>query len=546
MKILLLVCTSVLLVSCSRHGYDLLDLSSVENNSTILIEKLTVNNVSSDSFKVSTQFVGDQNSNSSVVLSYCNLTDSPACTPSTVLGNLTKGIGNFYLNITSTNLTGGDNPGDKLRLRVTSDGRELEYVVTLADSTVNHIYRSVGPGNTSALAVGTTNSLIIAGSTAQFQNPIPDNVGVGDAIQYDSTGDSSIDSIAFIHERLDSTTYVVKTATGSTPNVTGGDNDWSLFRAFTSLSDAEAGNENTGIDPAVRSFDTWSGGADLVALDLIWNFAFYGDAADTAQATFISWTTSSENYIKVFAPSAISEVGVSQRHEGVWDNTKARMSVTNSYGIYILDDYVVIDGLQVELISTGTDANKRGIRSNVSQSVNILNNIVKGTISSTGNYNGGISLYSGTIGSESIVANNIIYGFDTAPNSAGIFMSGSGDFYVYNNTVYGAFDCYYGIANSVYKNNIAQNCTNTGFRGATHADSTNNLSLLADAPGSNPINSTTLTFVDTVGHDYALSATDTAAIATGMNLLLDSVFPFNFDMLNRQRDADWDLGALKN
>ena len=60
------------------------------------------------------------------------------------------------------------------------------------------IYRSVGPGKVIALATGTSpaNNLTISGSTAAFTLEIPNNVGVGDVIQYDSDNNTTIVMIA--------------------------------------------------------------------------------------------------------------------------------------------------------------------------------------------------------------------------------------------------------------------------------------------------------------------------------------------------------------
>lgn len=78
------------------------------------------------------------------------------------------------------------------------------------------IYRSVGSGNTSVLATGGGNPLASSGNTATFFQPLPDRVGVGDVIQYDSDNDGTIDSLAFIHGRADSTHCTVKNKDGNT------------------------------------------------------------------------------------------------------------------------------------------------------------------------------------------------------------------------------------------------------------------------------------------------------------------------------------------
>ena len=86
------------------------------------------------------------------------------------------------------------------------------------------LYRSVGNSAT-ALASGSGNALTILGSTATFGSVLSDSIGVGDAIQYDSDGNDTIDAIAFIHGRTDSQTYTVKDKDGATPTAVTGDNE---------------------------------------------------------------------------------------------------------------------------------------------------------------------------------------------------------------------------------------------------------------------------------------------------------------------------------
>ena len=47
--------------------------------------------------------------------------------------------------------------------------------------------------------------MTISGSTATFESGLYDNIGVGDAIEYDSDGNDSIDAIVFIHGRTSAT-----------------------------------------------------------------------------------------------------------------------------------------------------------------------------------------------------------------------------------------------------------------------------------------------------------------------------------------------------
>ena len=80
------------------------------------------------------------------------------------------------------------------------------------------LYRSVGTTATNLTAGSPT--LEITGTTATFSGPLPDNVGVGDVLTY-NTG---ADQLAFIHGRTSSTVFTVKDKDGGTPTAAGGRN----------------------------------------------------------------------------------------------------------------------------------------------------------------------------------------------------------------------------------------------------------------------------------------------------------------------------------
>jgi len=119
----------------------------------------------------------------------------------------TVGSEDLHLRNDSNSLWGSngtDLDGD-LNLPITDDidgqGRHASAPDIGADEfsqNATPLYRSVGATIT-ALASGAGNGLVISGSTALFDSSLPDNVGVGDAIQYDSDNNGSIDAIAFIH-----------------------------------------------------------------------------------------------------------------------------------------------------------------------------------------------------------------------------------------------------------------------------------------------------------------------------------------------------------
>jgi hypothetical protein len=116
-----------------------------------------------------------------------------------------------------------------------------------------------------------------------------DNIGVGDAIVYNSSS-----TISFISGRNSNYSYTVASSPATRADDVTDDTGWCVFRAYTSLSNAEAGIENTGIPSALRNFDDWTAGGDattddvgrdLVTNDEEWHIACYGDDVDTDAVT---------------------------------------------------------------------------------------------------------------------------------------------------------------------------------------------------------------------------------------------------------------------
>lgn len=397
------------------------------------------------------------------------------------------------------------------------------------------IYRSVQPGVTAAIGTG-TGTLTISGSTATFSVSQPDSVGVGDAIQYDSDGNSSIDAICFIHGRTSGTEYTVKNAAGAAPTAVAGDEDWDIFRAYISWANMEAGTENTGIDDAVESFD--AGNRNIVTATEIWNVAFY-PGVDNTQVNWAGWTNNATYYVRFFTPYLTSEVGRSMRHEGVL--TTQCYKLTNASNVFVdgtSTSGVVgfrFEGLQIEKQNGAGSAISINSAFTTGE-VRISECIIKVGSHSTNTING-ILIGQGTRTVK--IWNNIIY---TGNLADAIAINGfGGNHYVYGNTI-GA--SYRGIVRAsvtvVAINNIVQ-ASNDGFSGTFSSSDYNISNLAADAPGANSINSTTLTFLNSAGNDYHLISAD-AAIAIGTDLSGDANLPFSTDIDGDTRSA-WNMGA---
>lgn len=436
-------------------------------------------------------------------------------------------------------------------------------------SAQTQIYRSVQAGKTSALATGTSNAMTISSGTATFNSAIPDTIGVGDAIQYDDDGDGDIDandSICFIHGRTSSTVYTVKNAAGSNPADVVGDQDWSIFRAYTSWQLAENGTENTGIDADLINFDTHTTGRDISAAtgtNEVWRFAMYrGEESVSASTDLDGWVTGANNFLIFYSPILPSEVGVSQRHSGSLSASSCYLLTrTNAGGVLRINTggtsthpgHVWIDGLQLR--STGSAAlsyhviDMAAVAMISGDTIKISNNIVKGASTGDGSAQDQFGIgWDGVNIQNAKVWNNIVYDFRTTQTRGwgiGNGFSASGTMWAYNNTVHNCKYNYLRTGGTItVKNCISQSDITDGFSGTFDAASDYNISdRAADAPGANSKSGTSVVFTNEAGDIFLLNVTDTGAKASGISLAADADIPFNTDILNSTRGAVWDMGA---
>lgn len=397
------------------------------------------------------------------------------------------------------------------------------------------IFRSVQPGVTSALSA-TGGTLTISGSTATFSLAQPDSIGVGDAIQYDSDDNGSIDAICFIHGRTSGTEYTVKNAAGAAPTAVTGDEDWDIFRAYISWANMEAGTENTGIDDTVENFD--GGNRDIVTATEIWNVAFY-PGVDTSPVNWAGWTINATYYVRFFTPYLASEVGRNMRHSGVLTSTCYKIENAASVFLDQTSTSGVVgfrfEGMQIEKLNgAGSAINIRSAFT--TGEVRVSECIIKIGTHSTNTIEG-INIGQGTRTVK--IWNNILYSGNLVDV---IDISGfGGNHYVFGNTI---ITSYRGIVQAsvtvVAINNIVQ-AGNDGFSGTFTSSDYNISNLSSDAPGANSLNSTSLTFVNSAGNDYHLTAAD-AAVAIGTDLSGHANLPFSTDIDGDTRTT-WNMGA---
>ena len=269
------------------------------------------------------------------------------------------------------------------------------------------IFRSVGPGATGVLANDGSHArtVTLTGGVATFSVALADNIGVGDAVIIDTGGtDQAIDAsdtLLFIHSRASSTSYTLRTHTGATPSDISINDTYSIYRAYTSLANAEAGTKNTSI-PIVFN----GGNRDLVTNDEQWNIACYanGTTADTTAVTVEGWTTDVDNFIKIYTPTLSTEVGVSQRHSGKPNGGNYIINPPSSHAISINISNVSIFGLEItDFGATGNTAS--GIVATGMQNIIVGYNFIHDEVI---NNNGpGIGIEGASAGAN-LIFNNIV------------------------------------------------------------------------------------------------------------------------------------------
>lgn len=235
---------------------------------------------------------------------------------------------------------------------------------------------------------------------------------------------------------------------------------------------------------------------------------------DTIPVIVNGYTTSITNYIHVYTPT-------SERHKGVWDNTKYRLEISGR-AMDIYQEYTHIEGLQI----SGTQ-----IAIYARFFSRISHNIIK---------NSGNGIYNLSYG---IAWNNIIYDII----GSGFWMQSNS--FAYNNTVY---NCGIGFEqNSSYATLINNISYNNAFNyNATKFGVNSNFNLSGpqqtNAPGANSRNGPDMfvSFIDEVNYDLHLTKYDVGARNYGIDLSTDPNLPFSDDIDSQIRPSgSWDIGA---
>ena len=543
----------------------------------ISVQDLNVSRIVQDQFYISLDYSGDGDGDSVTQAYYCNKTNNASCDPLTnTPKTLSKSSGLIQGYLTS--LLSSNDPGDVLNLRVEvtdPDGVYADGVVgspgvfqidVLIPNPID-IYRSVGVGEelelSSAIIAGATLTIDSA-STVSFTQSLSNAVGVGDALIFDSNGSSSSnapDTVVFINSRINNSTFSVQTFNGGDAPVVTGDEDWKIFRSYTSLHAAVEGIENEGIPASLRDFDIWSGGYDISAQtgsDLNWNIALYdsGVVDDTPVVISSPWKTDWGNMVRVFTPHNMVSSGSLQRHQGAWNSNLYTFETSSSESFRVSGvSSVVIEGLQIHHV--GTEDSATTVRFNNAEKFIFMNNLVRSSSI-------GLALrgFRATRGHKGANVNNVYFGFTTVGSYAvdNVWEWNESRKAHYNNTFYDVYHAMrytssHNYLSSSAKNNLALNCVDACYVGfgsrsinprnnASGDDSADSISNDSGTSISN-VGDASLHLEDPIGLDFRLRASS-SLIDAGVDLSNDpnNIYDFTQDFLGNTRPAGmWSVGA---
>lgn len=432
---------------------------------------------------------------------------------------------------------------------------------TVEAQTKNLVF-SVQPGITAAIATGSaSNTLTISGSTATFSSALPDSIGPGDILCYDVNNNGTVDNVAVFRGRTTQCVWTVKDSINGTSglNAVTGDDSWAIYRAYTSINNAVASTENTGVPLALRGFNIWGGAGTLITPNLTMTFACY-PGTDNTTLSLVAITSNGTNWLEIYTPYLTTEVGRRMRHSGKWTGTAYALATTSgltidmSTGAGIAHNFR-FTGLQIKNTATTGAADGIYCASNSgTQVANVKDCIFVGSSNANNNArHSGIYFFSANA-AVLYVSNSIFYDWRSSAvsntNAAVAFDGGTDDScWVYNST---AWDGDRGFVQlTTTKIFTAKNCVAGGVGtnwlvgvGAFNDNCTNNTDSKSAAPGANASNASRPTFTDSTGRDFSLQVTDTVARNTGVDLSTGYRIQVTDDIKNGSRvGLTYDRGA---
>jgi len=417
------------------------------------------------------------------------------------------------------------------------------------------IYRSIKPGTADTLFI--TSGASISNDTLYLDIPAPDTIGVGVVYQYLNNT-----NLAFVHKRVSATVWLVKDSLGGTTYLNQVSNDGVsyFFHCYTSLAGFNSGVENTIVAASLRN---WPGGnRNIQSANEDWFVPCYaGRDSVGALINIANWNTSPTHRIRIYAPMLSSEVGLSQRHKGKYDDYGYKLFRNSSSAGDLLQisngsvqttAHVDFDGISFKTMGTGAKSALvfQDPEYNSVDNINISNCIMVGSDSSSTQTNHQAIRESGGGLTPTInVWNTIVYGFkSTASGDLGMTSTGgSGAIWKVSNCT--LFDCETGIVANGITNftvyNTIVNSTSNGFSGSKCVGDYNVSSIAADAPGTHSVNCS-VAFTNATNGDFSLSILDTCARDNGTDLSAGTP-PVAEDITGtaRPQNVIYDVGAFE-
>jgi hypothetical protein len=378
-------------------------------------------------------------------------------------------------------------------------------------------------GNLDINPIGRTAS--IHKSILKFKGEsIGDYIGVGDVVSFGPDGGPY--NKCYLIEKGDSNTWLVGDHLSNQLEVEYENQSVESVKRFSNSLNESMSNGGS-INNLLLSRNLTSLGKSL----FVWT---YGDL-DSMPVTISDWVTSYDNFIKILTPwNAKTQCNKRQRHGGKWGSGYGLL-VTTGNCININNNNVSIEGLRLSSNPAGALLGYNGVvvgdgYEGVSISYNIIKDVDNGIIQV------------GDSKAMNVVSNTI---YDVSDCGVDIKNGNT-----YNTTVVGSGSVgffagdilNYSGDNVKFVNCIGQDCIHAfdikGLRISCLSDDT------SAGVENNCISSCILKFKNKPDKDFHLDRSDFFAINHGENLMVDSAYPFNFDIDMDHIDSNsWCIGS---
>jgi len=438
-------------------------------------------------------------------------------------------------------------------------------VIPFTAEAQTHIHRSVQSGTGARWTSGGTITFTISGDTiATFSSDAPDSIGRGMAIEYDSTGSSSVKAICFIKYRISKRQFGVQRFQGGNPSPASATTTWNVFHAYETWEKLHDGDENDGINDTVENFDAHTAGVDIDARSEYWEVAMYAGSHDiTTTDGSDGFNTSATERLKIYAPCGTKFVQTSQRHSGKLTFRGPVFTSTGAIGFRTNDDagtrvcqHIDFEGLQWQVTTTGGGYSLQLNQAAAEQQqITITDNIFVGSdsVSTVAGTHCAIQWSSGTasVSSYTYVKNSLFYGWKTAgatTNEGAIMFTSvniGGTLLVNNCTFYKNEQ---GVRRTNAGNTLTiKNCvfqrSADGVNGGVTGDK-NVSDISGDCASCTNEIVGTVSFTSVSGADFSLQSGDTVAKNAGADLS-GGTLPITTDIKGYTRSGTYDCEAFE-